>query len=151
MTDETLVSTTPWGQLIRQGRQARNLSIPKAASQAGINVATWGNIERGYQSTGPGKTIPAPGLDRSVAQMAFVAGVSPERLEVSGRADASAVLREIIAQVEEADATAPMRYADPALQRIADDPDLTDMEKRGAITAVQELRQADSTPRRHPA
>lgn len=93
-----LPSPTREGELIRLARMRATprLSIRAAAAKAGISAETWGYVERGYQSLGQGKPVRVhiPPAD-TLAHMANVVGLSPERLEEIGRADAAKVLREI--------------------------------------------------------
>ncbi len=130
---------TAWGELIREAREAANLSIPKAAAAAGISEGTWGNIERGRQAEGRGRNRPAPGSDRTVAQMAAVVGVTPDRLAEAGRPEAASILRRIYAEPARLS-----RFTDPAERRLDADPDLTETEKLSLIAALRALRSAQS-------
>lgn len=99
--------------LIRVARMARGLSPEKAAELAPIRLggARWRHIERGYESKQPPKKVRAP--DTTLAHMARVVGVTPERLTEVGRASASEILREILRQEAESDEAQQERpYAD---------------------------------------
>ena len=87
---------TPWGRLIKTAREAAGLSIPEAAGLAGISATTWGNIERGVRTeNGTRSAIDGPAA--TVAAMARVVRVTPERLETGGeRPDAAESLREML-------------------------------------------------------
>lgn len=89
--------------LIRVARMARGLSPEKAADLTPIRLggARWRHIERGYEPKRPPKKVRAP--DRTLAHMARVVGVTPERLSDVGRDDAAKVLREILLQEAESD------------------------------------------------
>jgi len=86
----------PEAAAIRLARKAEGLSVAAAARAAGIRISTarWSQIENGYE-TRPGGRRAVRGRDQTIAHMARVVDVSPERLEECGRADAAAVLREI--------------------------------------------------------
>jgi hypothetical protein len=98
MADDT-PSPTPEGQLIRQ---VRDLSIPKltiraAAALIGLSAEQWGYIERGYypaRDGNPPRPFSPPAV--TLAKMAHVLDITPERLESEGqRPDAAKILREI--------------------------------------------------------
>jgi hypothetical protein len=98
MADDT-PSPTPEGQLIRK---VRDLSIPKltiraAATRSGLSAEQWGYIERGYypaKDGNPPRPFSPPAV--TLAKMAYVLDIAPERLESEAqRPDAAEVLREI--------------------------------------------------------
>jgi transcriptional regulator with XRE-family HTH domain len=129
---------TPWGQLIRDAREAAGLSIPEAARRAGISAGQWGNIERGYQKLGKTRVIRSPGAPRTVAHMADVANLTPERLAAAGNDSAARILREIRTHAEQA-GDLP-RFTDPAMRRIWEDPGLTRQEKLGILALIEGMR-----------
>lgn len=122
MTADDL-SSPPEGKLIRSARERAipKLSIRAAAARIGISPEHWGNIERGYKSSGaagePRRLDISPAL---IAKMARAVGVSPELLETEGeRPDAAAELRQIIRDGTPAMPPAPPpRPARPAHQEI---------------------------------
>lgn len=61
----------PEAEFLRRARQARHLSIPAAAAEAGISHQRWGQIERSERGRAPAETI---------AHMAHAVGISAERL-----------------------------------------------------------------------
>jgi transcriptional regulator with XRE-family HTH domain len=104
---------TAWGKLIRLRREAMGLSIPAAAKRAGVSRYTWRNIEIGYQVLSGGRGVTgAPGKDGTVAHMADVVGISPERLHSLGRPDAADVLRTIITMRTPAEPSESERLAE---------------------------------------
>jgi len=133
---------TPWGQMIRDAREAANLSIPEAARQAGVSPGQWGNIERGYQTIGKKRQLRAPGAARTVAHMAGVVGITPERLATAGRQDAARILAEIIEHTRVV-AEAPASNMDPSLRRIWEDKELTHAERLGILALVEGMRSAN--------
>jgi transcriptional regulator with XRE-family HTH domain len=76
--------------LIRQARDRKGLSQQAAATEAGITVQHWGQIERGKER----------GKDETVAKMALVVGVTAEQLENAGRDLAADQLRELRAEAD---------------------------------------------------
>jgi transcriptional regulator with XRE-family HTH domain len=100
----------PEADLIRIARLARGLSPEKAAELTHIRLGggRWRHIERGYQMKN--RPVRAPG--KTLAHMAHVVGVTPERLAEVGREDAAEVLREILRQEAEAEAEQEPVYAD---------------------------------------
>lgn len=100
----------PEADLIRVARLARGISPEAAAEQAPIRLggARWRHIERGYDS----KHNPVVGPDKTVAHMAHVVGLAPERLAEVGRDGAADVLREILRQAEAEVADKQQPYAD---------------------------------------
>lgn len=98
--------------LIRVARLARGLSPETAADLAPIRLggARWRHIERGYEPKKPPKPVRAP--DKTLAHMARVVGVSPERLAEAGRETAAEVLREILRQEAESEPQQERAYAD---------------------------------------
>lgn len=98
--------------LIRVARLARGLSPERAAELAPIRLggARWRHIERGYEPKKPPKPVRAP--DKTLAHMAHVVGVSPERLDEVGRAVAAEILREILRQETESEQAEDQPYAD---------------------------------------
>jgi hypothetical protein len=107
----------PEADLIRVARLARGISPEAAAELAPIRLggARWRHIEKGVDS----KKRPVRGPDRTVAHMARVVGVTPDRLADVGRHEAAEVLREILRQ--EAEETQEQPYANLAdrLERTA--------------------------------
>lgn len=100
----------PEAVLIRIAREARGLSLDQAAAMTPIRLsgARWRQLERGYET--PTKPVIAP--DRTLAHMAYVVGVTPERLDEAGRGIAADILREILRQAPAPGDPAP--YADLA-------------------------------------
>lgn len=131
----------PEADLIRVARLARGLSPEKAAEMTPIRLggARWRHIERGYEPKRPPKAVRAP--DKTLAHMARVAGVSPERLAEVGRGAAADVLREILRQESEAEQREDKPYADMSdqLERTAWEMPI-DVEHRKLI--VDMLREA---------
>jgi hypothetical protein len=120
---------------------ARGLSPERAAELAPIRLggARWRHIERGYEPKKPPKAVRAP--DKTLAHMAYVVGVSPDRLEEAGRSIAAEILREILRQEAEAEQGQERPYADMSdrLERTAWEMPLS-VEERKLI--VDMLRQA---------
>lgn len=87
----------PEATLIRLARQAARIKMPAAARAAGISVARWSQIETGYEKRG-GLYKPISGTAPTIAHMAHAVGLSPDRLEAAGRADAAEILSEVISQ-----------------------------------------------------
>jgi hypothetical protein len=88
----------PEASLIRLARMARGISPETAADLTPIRLkgGRWRHIERGYEPKKPPKPVRAPAV--TLAHMAHVVGVSPERLSEVGRGDAAQILREILRQ-----------------------------------------------------
>jgi len=85
----------PEAVLIRRARQARGLTRAEAAERSSVVKASrWGQIENGYLMKG-GVPVSTKAGDMQLAHMARTVGLSPERLEESGRTDAAEILREI--------------------------------------------------------
>lgn len=72
-------------KLLRRVRNARRLTMVKAAAKAGMSHQRWGQIERGEGIAPP----------RTIAHMASALEISPAALVEVGRADAADILREI--------------------------------------------------------
>ncbi|MGH3377926.1 MAG: helix-turn-helix domain-containing protein [Actinoallomurus sp.] len=84
----------PEGRLIEEAREAmRGMSQNKAAKLAGMSGTRWRQIVTGVASGGKGIVIPVHGNPETVARMAQVVGVTPERLADVGREDAARELR----------------------------------------------------------
>lgn len=82
----------PYGELIEQARADAGLSKREAARRAGISDAWWRYVTDGHQ----GET-PVPGTADTVAAMARVVGLPPDRLETEGRRkDAADALRKML-------------------------------------------------------
>ncbi|MBB2909288.1 transcriptional regulator with XRE-family HTH domain [Streptosporangium becharense] len=84
----------PEADLIRLARKARGMTAKEAADRTPIRLSEsrWYHIERGWES----KTKPVKAPPNTLAHMARVVGVSPERLAEAGREDAAEILREIL-------------------------------------------------------
>jgi hypothetical protein len=83
---------------IRLAREAAGLSAETAAARMKSRIiggSRWRQIEAGYRKDST-KPVIAPRV--TLAHMALVVGLSPERLDELGRSDAAEVLREIRAQ-----------------------------------------------------
>jgi len=127
----------PYGALIESARKDAGLSMREAARRAGISDAWWRYVVRGYQKV-PGDLDGTPG---TIARMARVAGVTPERLEAEGqRPDAAGILREILRREEQA-APAPAEDDEAPLRRIMAMEDLS-MDERLAMVALARLMRA---------
>jgi transcriptional regulator with XRE-family HTH domain len=88
----------PESALIRLAREAAGISIPEAAAASGVSKARWSQIEAGYETRGD-IVRPVQAKAATLARMAHVAGLTPERLAGEGqRPDAADVLAEILRQ-----------------------------------------------------
>lgn len=96
--------------LIKIARKAAGLSVAAASEAALIDIsaARWSQIENGYEARG-GRHSPVRGRDETIAHMAYVVGVAPERLSRAGRANAGLILEEIMRRQAE-----PEPYIDDA-------------------------------------
>jgi transcriptional regulator with XRE-family HTH domain len=99
---------TPEGLLIRRVREMTipKLSIRNAARRLGMSAEQWGSVERGYNYAGGkgGRSFSPP--PATLAKMAHVLEISPERLEAEGqRPDAAKMLREMRPREEAAPAS----------------------------------------------
>ncbi|MFM9645674.1 hypothetical protein ACKI1S_05935 [Streptomyces galilaeus] len=127
--------------LIRVARQARGLSPEAAAQQAPIRLggSRWREIEKGYKGTGRQPVI-AP--DLTLAHMARVVGVTPERLDDVGRDTAAEILREILRQEAESDQAPARPYADMSdrLERTAWEMPLPVEERKLIVDMLREAK-----------
>jgi transcriptional regulator with XRE-family HTH domain len=133
----------PYGELIEAAREAAGLSRREAARRAGISDAWWRYVTRGWQNgpiTGPADTV---------ATMARVTGVTPERLESEGqRPDAAARLREMLAEEAAREAEVPpLTHEDAALQAILDDDRLPIDVRRGMVALAEMMRRRTEAER----
>lgn len=128
--------------LIRVARLARGLSPEAAADLTPIRLggARWRHIERGYEPKKPPKPVRAP--DKTLAHMARVVGVTPERLEEVGRQTAGEILREILRQEVEGDQVQAKPYADMSdrLERTAWELPLPAEERRLIVDMLREAK-----------
>lgn len=139
----------PEASLIRLARQARGLSPETAADLTPIRLrgGRWRQIENGYERKNPPKPVRAP--DLTLAHMAQVVGVSPERLAEAGREDAAEILREI--QRQEAEAEHGPAYADLSdrLERAVWEMDLSVEDRKVMVDLLRQARAEER--RRHSA
>jgi hypothetical protein len=99
---ETLPPAPPEAELIRLAREALGMKASAAARRmaetcppdAAITAGYWRDIERGAGGR-RGQRVTVRASDSTLAHMAVVVGVTPERLEKAGREKAAAILREI--------------------------------------------------------
>jgi hypothetical protein len=114
------------------------LSPEKAAELTHIRLGggRWRHIERGYQT----KNRPVRAPDKTLAHMAHVVGVSPERLGEVGREDAAEVLREILRQ--EAESGQEQSYADMSdrLERTAWEMPLSVEDRKLIVDLLREAK-----------
>jgi transcriptional regulator with XRE-family HTH domain len=88
----------PEGALIAAALKRSRMSQRRAAAKAGISENRLRAIMHGYQNVGAGSYIAVRGPADTVARIAHVVGVGPERLEEAGRRDAAEELRLIEAE-----------------------------------------------------
>lgn len=99
----TVIEPPPEGRLLhlaRNGTPPRGLSMRAAAKLAGVSETHWRNVESGKESKA-GMQIPVRAAADTLARMARVVGLTPERLTQAGRADAAEILDEIIRREHE--------------------------------------------------
>ena len=86
----------PEAELLYLARSGQHLSIREAARRAGISENRWRQVEAGYQTVRKGVKVPANATAATLASMARVVGLTPDRLEAEGqRPDAAGILREM--------------------------------------------------------
>lgn len=138
----------PEASLIQLARKARGLSPEKAAELTPIRLrgGRWRQIENGYERKNPPKPVRAP--DLTLAHMAHVVGVAPERLEEAGRGDAAEILREILRQ--EAESEQESVYADLSdrYERAVWEMALSEDDRRTLIDLLRKGREQDERGRR---
>ena len=136
---------TPWGELIRVAREAQTprMSVKAAAELAGISPENWGHVERGYQA-GRGRNRRVTGTPSTVAHMAYVVGLSPDRLVQAGNPAAAAILTEMVRSDTEAPSSAEGidGYGDPTLDHLARTPGLPEEVVRGLIVIARQMRES---------
>lgn len=88
----------PEGAAIAAALRTSRMSQREAATRAGISEARWRHIVSGYRPEA-GHRIPVRGPAETVARMARVVGITPEKLEEVGRHDAATELRTLSAMV----------------------------------------------------
>ena len=145
MPDKPPVTT--WGEMIRLAREARTprLSVRAAAKLANMSPENWGHVERGYQLH-RGKHRPVTGTPATVAHMAHVVGVTPDRLRAAGNTAAAQILTEMLRADADADADTRtpdgpgQNYDDPTLDYLARTPGLPTDVVRGLIVLARNWR-----------
>ncbi|MGP4093033.1 hypothetical protein [Nonomuraea sp. KM90] len=117
----TAEQAPPEGRLIRVARKARGLTVKKAvdlvrerAPDIRLGESRWYHIEGGTE--GKDKIVIAP--EDTLAHMAHVVGLTPDRLTEVGREDAAEVLEEIIRQEASAQSAPSTTPADSQLAQI---------------------------------
>jgi hypothetical protein len=135
---------TAWGEMIRLAREAMTprLSVRAAARLADMSPENWGHVERGYQLH-RGKHRPVTGTPSTVAHMAYVVGVSPDRLRAAGNDAAARILAEMLrADAEARTVDGPgQEYDDPTLEYLARTPGLPTDVVRGLIVLARNWRE----------
>ncbi|MEV1245185.1 hypothetical protein [Nonomuraea sp. NPDC049750] len=132
----------PEGALIRLARKARGLSVKKAvelvrerAPDIRLGESRWYHIEGGTE--GKDKVVIAP--EDTLAHMAYVVGLTSDRLEQVGRADAAEVLQEIFRQ-ERAKTAPAQEPADPQLRRLLELwPQARETQRRAIVGVLKEM------------
>lgn len=64
------------GSLLQRARKARNWSIRRAAKEAGVDDATWRQLEEGERKV-RGEKVPASPRDDTLANVARAVGLDP--------------------------------------------------------------------------
>lgn len=97
--------------LIRLAREASGLSPEAAAARAEIKLSgsRWRQIEKGYRSDMGSQVV---GPHATIAHMAWVVGVTADRLAETGRTKAAEILREM----ERSKTAPPAPEADPLVE-----------------------------------
>lgn len=110
----------PEALLIRLARQAKGLSPETAAALLPIRLSgnRWRQIEKGYERRVPFKGVRAP--DSTLAHMAHVVNISPERLREAGRPEAADILQEILRSETEARDGSPESLSTREQQALAE-------------------------------
>lgn len=110
----------PEASLIRLARQAKGLSPETAAALLPIRLSgnRWRQIEKGYERRVPFKGVRAP--DSTLAHMAHVVNVSPERLRETGRPEAAEILQEILRSENEPEAAPSAPLSSRELEALAE-------------------------------
>lgn len=150
-SSEQVLKPPAEADLIRVARLARGISPEAAADLAPIRLggARWRHIERGYEPKKPPKKVRAP--DKTLAHMARVVGVTPERLEEVGRGLAAEILREILrqeAEAGEAEASRPYANLSDPLERTAWEMPLPVEQRRLIVDMLREAVARGSSERR---
>ena len=130
---EDLPEPPPEAVLISRARKARGLTVADAAAKTRIIKASrWGQIENGYFMKG-GRAVATSAGEMQLAHMAFVVGVSPQRLDEVGRSDAAEILREMGQQKGGDERPAEPEPASSATADLPEDPDerLAELIRRG--------------------
>ncbi|MGC5034144.1 hypothetical protein ACPXCS_06055 [Streptomyces sp. DT190] len=138
----------PEAVLIRIARQARGLSPEAAAKLVPIRLggSRWREIEKGYKGADRQEVI---GPDLTVAHMARVVGVAPDRLQEVGRAEAAKILEEILRQESEAEEAGERPYANMTdrLERTAWEMPLSVEHRRLIVDMLREAKARGSRER----
>lgn len=101
----------PEASLLYRARESAEITIADAAKAAKITDTRWSQIERGHERR-KGIDVPARAKAGTLARMARVVGIPPDRLESEGRRpDAAEILREILRSPRRE--PPPLRPADP--------------------------------------
>lgn len=95
VAQESRPSPPPEAKLIRLAREAARIKATTAARMAGISKSHWAQVESGYERR-DAQYKPTIGSAATIAHMAHAVGLTPERVEAAGRADAAEVLAEIL-------------------------------------------------------
>jgi hypothetical protein len=105
--------------LIRIAREAKGISPETAAAQMPhkFSGSSWRQIEAGYRGR---ERKPVRGRPSTVAAMAHTVGLTADRLEEAGRADAAEILREIERQETQQQGQVPetLSMAPPHVRRM---------------------------------
>lgn len=142
-TSRVTDSPPPYGEIIERAREARGLSVRKAAAMAGVSDTWWRNVARGYELR-RGVRVPIDASPNAIARMADVARLRPEDLEEAhpqAAAELQAMrgaqdrLRDDGAAGHQPDMTGGL--TDPAEKQIADMDTLSVGERIGLIVQLR--------------
>lgn len=142
MTTPQMPEPPPEAALVRRVRQAKRLSIPVVAKTAGISPARLSQIENGYETKKGGIYVPVTAPAATLAHIWAALEIAPERLAEVSRNDALEILGEIHA-TEDAAQSPPAPTVETWQQRIAEITELTETERRAAITLIEAMRSVE--------